>query len=53
MNVKIICTGKLKEQYLRDMCAEYVKRLGAYCKVSIIELKSTQHPAISTAAPRK
>ena len=38
MNVRIICLGKLKERYLRDMCDEYVKRLGTLCKISIIEL---------------
>ncbi|MBQ6264771.1 MAG: 23S rRNA (pseudouridine(1915)-N(3))-methyltransferase RlmH [Clostridia bacterium] len=46
MNVKIICPGKLKEQYLRDMCAEYVKRLGAYCKVNIIELTPERLPDV-------
>ena len=37
-NVTLICIGKLKEQYLRDAVAEYVKRLSALCKLSIIEL---------------
>lgn len=36
--VTIICEGKLKEKYLRDACAEYSKRLSAYCKLNIIEL---------------
>lgn len=36
--VTIICEGKLKEKYLRDACAEYAKRLSAYCKLNIIEL---------------
>ncbi|PWM99822.1 MAG: 23S rRNA (pseudouridine(1915)-N(3))-methyltransferase RlmH, partial [Massilioclostridium sp.] len=38
MNVQILCVGKLKEQYLRDACAEYSKRLGAFCKLSIVEI---------------
>lgn len=31
--VDIISVGNLKEQYLREACAEYEKRLGAYCKL--------------------
>lgn len=38
MNVTVIAVGKLKESFLRDGCAEYVKRLGAYAKVNIIEI---------------
>ena len=42
--VKIICIGKLKERYLRDACAEYMKRLGAFCKPEIIELGEERLP---------
>lgn len=38
MNVTVIAVGKLKESYLRDGCAEYVKRLGAFAKVNVIEV---------------
>jgi len=38
LNINIICLGKLKEAYLRDACAEYAKRLGAFCKLNITEL---------------
>ncbi|MEG0979117.1 MAG: 23S rRNA (pseudouridine(1915)-N(3))-methyltransferase RlmH [Oscillospiraceae bacterium] len=38
INITVICIGKLKEQYLRDACLEYSKRLSAYCKLSVIEL---------------
>lgn len=38
MNVTVIAVGKLKESYLRDGCAEYIKRLGAFAKVNIIEI---------------
>lgn len=37
-NITLICIGKLKEQYLRDAVAEYVKRLSTLCKLSIAEL---------------
>ena len=36
--IKLILFGKLKEPYLREACAEYEKRLGAYCKLEVIEL---------------
>ena len=39
ITVNIICVGKLKEKYLRDACAEYTKRLTAFCKLHIIELQ--------------
>ena len=38
MNVSVICVGKLKETYLREGCSEYIKRLGAFAKVSVIEV---------------
>ena len=37
INVNIICIGKLKEDYLRAACAEYQKRLGAFCKLTVTE----------------
>lgn len=30
--------GKIKEEYLRSACAEYVKRLSRFCKLEIKEL---------------
>lgn len=39
LNIKIIATGNLKESYLRQACDEYKKRLGAWAKVTEIELK--------------
>lgn len=38
MNVTVIAVGKLKESYLRDGCSEYIKRLGAYAKVNVVEI---------------
>ncbi len=40
LNVKIVCVGTLRESYLRDAVKEYEKRLGAYCKLSTLELKN-------------
>ena len=39
LNVRFICHGTLKEEYLRMACAEYMKRLGAYCRPEILEAK--------------
>ena len=36
--IKIICVGKLKEQYLKDACSEYTKRLSKYTKIEIVEV---------------
>ena len=44
MNIKFIVLGNIKEQYLRDAIAEYVKRLGAFAKTEICELKEFKLP---------
>lgn len=36
--IKIICVGKIKENYLKDAIAEYIKRISKYDKLEIIEL---------------
>lgn len=38
MNVTVIAVGKLKENFLREGCREYIKRLGAYAKVNVVEI---------------
>lgn len=44
INIKIICVGDLKEKYLKEYEAEYVKRLSKYCKLEIITLKDEKLP---------
>jgi len=44
VNIKIITVGKLKEKYLKMGIAEYVKRLGAYCKMELIEVPDEKAP---------
>ncbi len=44
ITINIICIGKLKEAYLRDAQAEYIKRLGAFCKLNLIELQESKLP---------
>lgn len=36
--IKIICVGKVKEKYLRDMIDDYTKRISKYHKIEVIEL---------------
>lgn len=38
MKITLITVGKIKEKYLKDAIAEYQKRLGAYCKLEIVEV---------------
>ena len=39
--IKIICVGKVKENYLRDAISDYMKRLSKYHKVDIIILEDS------------
>jgi 23S rRNA (pseudouridine1915-N3)-methyltransferase len=42
--VKLICFGRLKEPHWRLACAEYEKRLGAYCRLETVELSPALLP---------
>ncbi|WP_065409488.1 23S rRNA (pseudouridine(1915)-N(3))-methyltransferase RlmH [Pseudobacillus wudalianchiensis] len=44
MNITIVTVGKLKEKYLKQGIAEYVKRLSAYAKIDIIEVADEKAP---------
>lgn len=44
MKVKLITVGKLKEKYLKEGVAEYVKRLGRFAKIEQIELVDEKTP---------
>jgi len=50
MKFQIITVGKLKEKYLRDGVAEYIKRLQRYASVEIIEVADEQTPDGASAA---
>ena len=40
--IKIIAVGKLKEVYLKDAQDEYLKRLGKYNKIELIEVEDSK-----------
>ena len=42
--MKVISVGKLKEKYLKDGIAEYVKRLGRFTKVELVEVADEKTP---------
>ena len=44
MKITVLTVGKIKEKYLRDAIAEYMKRLSRYCKLEIIEVADEKTP---------
>lgn len=44
MTVKVVCVGTLKEAYWRQACAEYEKRLSAFCRLSVVALAESTLP---------
>lgn len=42
MKIKIIALGKIKENFLKDGIAEFLKRLTPYCSIEIIELSPVE-----------
>jgi len=37
LGIRLVCVGNLKEKYLKDAAAEYMKRLSRFCDAEIIE----------------
>ncbi len=44
MKITLVSVGKLKEKYLKQGIQEYMKRLGAYAKVDIVEVADEKAP---------
>ncbi len=44
LKIKIVSVGKLKEKALRELTAEYEKRLSRYCKLTVTELSDLPLP---------
>lgn len=36
--ITVICVGKLGQEFLQKGCTEYIKRLGAFCDLKLVEL---------------
>ena len=45
MNITVLAVGKLKEKYWCDAVAEYSKRLGRFCRLTVIEIKESRLPS--------
>ncbi len=44
INITLIAVGKIKEKFYTEAIREYAKRLSAYCKFDIIEVKDEKTP---------
>ena len=44
LDVHILCVGKLKEKFYTEAAAEYAKRLGGYCRLTLTELPEERLP---------
>ena len=44
LSVHLICVGKLKEKFYQEACAEYIKRLSPYCRLTVTELPEEKLP---------
>ena len=42
LHIRLITTGNLKEPYWREAAAEYEKRLSAYARVEVVELREAR-----------
>ncbi len=49
LRITVICVGKLREKFFKDAVGEYSKRLGAYCRLQVIELPEQLLPRNPTA----
>ena len=44
LRVTVLCVGKLKEAFWRQASAEYEKRMGSFCRLSVIEIEEERLP---------
>jgi len=52
MKLTILCAGRIKEKHYSDATAEYIKRLGAYCETSVVDIREerTDNPSDAEVA---
>lgn len=53
MTINLICVGTIKEKYFTDAINEYKKRLSAFCKFNIIELKEINYNKVTNSEIEK
>ena len=51
--IKIIACGKLKEKWMKEGIAEYVKRIRPYDKIEVIEVLDEKAPETNSTAENK
>ena len=51
--IKILCVGKIKENFYRQAIDEYAKRLSKYCKLEIIEVADEKTRIFKIGKERK
>ena len=49
-DITLITMGKLKEKFYISAAQEYTKRLGAYCRFSLLELPEVRLPEYPSPA---
>lgn len=52
LSITIIAVGKIKEKFYTQAVTEYSKRLSAYCKFEVIEVKDEKTPENPTEAEK-
>ncbi|MFZ3171061.1 MAG: 23S rRNA (pseudouridine(1915)-N(3))-methyltransferase RlmH [Carboxydocellales bacterium] len=50
MNIKVLAVGGIKERFIKDGIQEYVKRLGPYARLEIIEVPDEKTPEQASTA---
>ena len=50
MKIKILCVGKIKEDFYRKAILEFEKRLSRYCKLEVIEVADEKTPDLAGEA---
>jgi 23S rRNA (pseudouridine1915-N3)-methyltransferase len=53
IKITVACVGRLKESYLREGEAEFIKRLRAYCQLEIISVNEEKMPEKVSPAEEK
>lgn len=43
ININIVCVGNLKENYWQDAIKEYQKRISAFAKINVVEVKESTY----------